>query len=161
MMINCGPCPTCGKTFESRYRGKKYCTLECYSKSPELLERLKLKHIRTGENTTCIECGKEFYVKKSRSQRGSGKYCSTICYRKFMEKRFDRWIASPEKLSLPQNYDEFLTLQELPCLVEGCEWRGNFLSLHMNFTHGIARREFKKIAGFNLKSGSFLFPYMS
>ena len=70
-----------------------------------------------------------------------------------MAKRFDRWIANPQTLALPQAYDEFLTGEELPCLVEGCNWRGQWLSLHMNYTHGVPADEFKRAAGFNLKSG--------
>jgi hypothetical protein len=70
-----------------------------------------------------------------------------------MAKRFDRWIANPQSLALPQAYDEFLNSEELPCLVEGCNWRGNWLSLHMNFAHGVRADEFKRAAGFNLHSG--------
>jgi endogenous inhibitor of DNA gyrase (YacG/DUF329 family) len=143
-----GPCPTCGKYFESRGR-KTFCSLDCYLKSPLLLERLKKQQQLTGEIIKCRECGKEIYKKKSSKKL----YCSTACYRKYMSKRFDRWIASPEVIALPQNYDEFLTAPELPCLIEGCGWHGNFLSLHMNFAHGISARDFKKMAGFNLTSG--------
>lgn len=70
-----------------------------------------------------------------------------------MAKRFDRHIASPQTLALPQNYDEFLQQEELPCLIEGCTWRGQNLGNHLNFSHGIVAREGKRAGGFNLKTG--------
>jgi len=70
-----------------------------------------------------------------------------------MANRFDRWISNPQEIALPQCFDEFLTLHELPCLVKGCEWRGKALTLHMNQTHGVTSRQFKKLAGFNIGSG--------
>ena len=75
-----------------------------------------------------------------------------------MAKRFDRWIANPQSLALPQAYDEFLNSEELPCLVEGCNWRGHWLSLHMNYAHGVPADEFKRAAGFNLHSGIISAP---
>jgi hypothetical protein len=148
-----GPCPTCGNTFESRGH-KTFCSMSCYTQSPQFRAMLEQQHKKTGSDEICKECGGTFYKKKA-SKRF---YCNSVCYRKYMAKRFDRWIASPEKLALPQNYDEFLTSHELPCLVEGCSWHGNFLSLHMNFTHGVPVRDFKKMAGFNLTSGIISLP---
>jgi hypothetical protein len=149
----CGPCPTCGNTFESRGH-KTFCSMSCYAQSPQFTTMLARQHKKTGSNEICRECGNEFYKKKA-SKRF---YCGSVCYRKYMAKRFDRWIASPEKIALPQNYDEFLTSHELPCLVDGCSWHGNFLSLHMNFTHGVSARDFKRMAGFNLSSGIISLP---
>ena len=57
------------------------------------------------------------------------------------------------KIALPQAFDEFLTSDVLPCLVEGCDWKGHHLSMHMNQTHGVTAENFKKLAGFNLGSG--------
>ena len=70
-----------------------------------------------------------------------------------MAERFDRWIASPQNLALPQSYDEFLLQESLPCLIEGCEWEGKSLSQHVNLIHGLTASEFKRAAGFNLSSG--------
>ena len=70
-----------------------------------------------------------------------------------MAARFDRYIASPESLALPQNYDEFLTGDELHCLIEGCGWSGLQLSSHMNMAHGIPKDKFKEMAGFNVTTG--------
>jgi hypothetical protein len=81
------------------------------------------------------------------------KFCSMICYRKYMAERFDRWIANPQRVNLPQAYDEFLTQEELPCLVEGCDWTGHNLSCHMNFAHGVTADQFKEAAGFNVSTG--------
>jgi len=146
-----GPCPVCKEMFESK-RQKIYCSYECYLKSDQFKE-LAAKQ-RTGTYEKCRECGKEFYKKKGATRY----YCSRMCYRKYMAKRFDRWIASPEEIALPHNYDEFLTSEELPCLVKGCTWRGKWLSLHMNFAHGVKARDFKKMAGFNLQSGIISLP---
>ena len=101
----------------------------------------------------CAFCGKKKTIRKSMRGRSRRNYCNTVCYRHYMAERFDRWIASPETIALPQNYDEFLTQEILPCLVEGCGWEGKFLSAHMNFEHGVPAEEFKKAAGFNLKTG--------
>ena len=97
----------------------------------------------------CPQCGTHFVAKASLKK----KFCSKPCYRQYMADRFDRWIASPEQLGELQNFDEFLSNEELPCLVEGCDWTGKNLSQHMNFTHGVPARDFKMMAGFNLTTG--------
>jgi len=163
---NCGPCPTCGKPFFSRLN-KKFCSLDCYIKSPqfkelahsakpmtaEARERGRQKLLKGGM-VYCMECGVEFYGKRSDSR----KFCSSTCYRSFMAKRFDRWIANPEGVALPQCYDEFLDQEELACLVEGCKWFGHHLTLHMNMAHGVRSDEFKRAAGFNLNTGVIAKP---
>jgi hypothetical protein len=70
-----------------------------------------------------------------------------------MSKRFDRYVANPEQVALPQCYDEFLDREILRCPVEDCDWEGKFLSCHVNFTHGIAAEKFKEMAGFNRRTG--------
>lgn len=159
-----GQCPTCKCSFESKRR-KIYCSMKCYIGTEEFKERLRGQAdyarkrailIRTGKEEqesvfiSCLHCGKEKALKPS---RGSEKFCSRTCYRKYMTERFDRWIASPQSIALPQAYDEFLTQEYLPCLIEGCEWTGLNLGQHLNFTHGITAREFKRAAGFNLGTG--------
>ncbi len=155
-------CKKCGKTFESS-TPKLYCNMKCWTSSEEWrrhlllnaekgrLASLKLKGFgpQLRVEITCLECGTKRMQKPSRDM----KYCNRRCFRKYMAKRFDRWIANPETIALPQGYDEFLSKNELPCLVAGCHWSGKNLSYHMNMTHGVPKREFKRAAGFNLSSG--------
>jgi hypothetical protein len=116
--------------------------------SEEIKKKLP-KNFKTRQTKKCRQCGKTFYSKLTAS-----KYtCGEICSRKYFSERFDRWVASPEKLSLPQNYDEFLTKEKINCLVEGCSFVGHHLSMHMNRYHGVQETDFKKLAGFNLSSG--------
>ena len=162
---NRGPCKHCGKEFFSR-TAKIYCSLDCYMQSdqakemrkqytypsPEALEKIRAA-LRKGKDVPCKECGKEFYQKRSTKSRLAQQFCSTPCYRSYLAKRFDRWIANPQGLALPQCYDEFLDRQELECVVDGCNWKGKHLSLHMNQTHGVRASDFKRAAGFNLGTG--------
>jgi uncharacterized C2H2 Zn-finger protein len=156
-----GPCPTCGNMFESR-TSKIYCSQTCYSASPafekmreeNILKAIKasaksLEEFRELNTINCLECSAPFYQPPAKKRR----FCSNLCSRSYMAKRFDRWVASPERIALPQNFDEFLTQTELPCLVEGCGWVGKSLSGHMNQAHGVPASEFKRAAGFNLGTG--------
>lgn len=156
-----GPCPTCGKRFESR-RPKTFCSLSCYMDSPRFEEVRDEARAKAGigraeregafraDNTlACLGCGEDFYAPPARKK----KFCKHSCYRSYMADRFDRWVASPERIALPQNFDEFLAQAELPCLVDGCGWTGHNLSQHMNYAHGIPADEFKRAAGFNITTG--------
>lgn len=152
---NRGPCKTCGKEFYSR-QSKYFCSVDCYLSSEQFKEQLKRNREAMERNspehkcsTECLECGEKFSFRKSAKR----KFCSTVCYRAHMSKRFDRWIANPEQIALPQCYDEFLDREELPCIVDGCGWRGTSLSHHVNFAHGIKSNEFKRAAGFNVSTG--------
>jgi len=173
-----GPCPTCGQMFRSRRPQKIYCSMKCYTASPAFkamvknnLEKTLLRETRTRTyklhgrvqtyeefvrlNTLpCDECGKPYYAPPAQRRR----FCSNLCRRRYFAKRFDRWIANPEEIALPQNFDEFLTQDELPCLVKGCNWFGRSLSNHMNLHHGVPADEFKRAAGFNLNSGIISAP---
>lgn len=167
---NRGPCKTCGESFFSR-SAKIYCSLKCYCNS-EQFKAMQVRNmennksadvrakiaatLRTGEQIQCLECSREFYRKLH--QRGIRKFCSRVCYRSFMTKRFDRWIANPEEMSLPQCYDEFLDRQELNCIVGDCGWKGAHLSLHVNQAHGLPADELKRAAGFNLNTGLIAKP---
>lgn len=159
-----GPCVGCGDSFQSR-REAKFCGVKCYTGSKQFTEMLaesrakamgpvsiarRAEQARRGQGKPCLECGVNVYAKKSERSK---KYCSTTCYRSYMAKRFDRHIANPESLSLPQGYDAFLDRQELPCLVADCGWSGRHLSLHMNYAHGIKADEIKRAAGFNKSTG--------
>ena len=158
-----GPCPTCGVYFHSAHK-KDFCTLKCLTQSPAFRARiveqshkaLTILHGRRDYSALerlqrqCLECGQVFFAKPSEKNR---KYCQSTCYRQYMAKRFDRWMANPQSLALPQCYDEFLLTDELPCLIAGCDWHGQALGFHVNRAHGITARDFKKLAGFNLKTG--------
>lgn len=165
---NRGPCPTCKSTFFSR-REKIYCSLDCYVKSPQFQAtstralqaastpeaRAKLSAtLRTGTVIQCLECGSDVYQKK----KGIRKFCTKACYRAYLAKRFDRWIANPEGMALPQCYDEFLDRETLPCVVDGCSWTGKHLTQHVNQAHGLRAEDFKRAAGFNLGTGVIAKP---
>lgn len=152
----------CGKTFPSKKQDRKYCTLKCYAATPEFkarrdeaLKKARANHKpveRSGETRPCLHCGKPIYLKPSDIKRGK-KTCNRAHYRAYMAGRFDRAIAAPVTFKDMQGYDEFLTQEKLPCLVEGCNWAGDNLGLHMNQAHGITAEDFKRMAGFNLSTG--------
>lgn len=161
--MNQSKCGNCRREFFSRSK-KKYCTLFCYTssdqykkmmaeniikaRSPEAIEK-RAKSSRKGFSVACLECGKEFYTKRYRVRR----FCSFPHYRAYMNKRYDRFMANPESIALPQCYDEFLDREELKCIIGDCTWEGRHLSVHVNQAHGILANEFKKMTGFNLSSG--------
>lgn len=159
-----GPCPTCDLMFKSRDPKKKFCSMKCYTSSDQFKAMLasnreKASHpssiekramcIRTGQMINCLECGAEVYSKPSAKK----KYCGRSCYRAYMAKRFDRWVANPQEMALPQCFDEFMSAEELPCLIEGCDWVGRHLGGHVNRAHGIRADEFKRAVGFNISTG--------
>lgn len=162
-----GPCATCGSMFHSRGTAeRRFCSMACYMVSDQLRIMLvanspkaaraagkKAQQVGTKE-IACLHCGATKRVRKSISR----KFCSAACYRGYMAERFDRWVASPQSIALPQGYDEFLAQEHLPCLVDGCEWVGQHLSVHMNWAHGVPADEFKRAAGFNLGSGIVAAP---
>jgi hypothetical protein len=43
--------------------------------------------------------------------------------------------------------------EELPCLIDGCDWKGRHLSIHLNAAHGVRADDFKRAAGFNINTG--------
>lgn len=154
--VEYGPCPTCNKKFASK-RPKTFCSMKCYTSSEafkkaardNLDKAASTRGLQPATMKDCLECGKSMRVKPSYQRR----FCSNLCYRNYQAKRFDRWIASPEGISIEQSYDEFLTQERLECPIKGCDWTGHSLSHHMNFTHGVPRDEFKRAAGFNLTTG--------
>jgi len=159
-----GPCPQCGKMYESKSTDRKYCSMDCYTNSDDFkamqLENCKhgnrtfSKKMREHMTTNCPVCKNEFRMRKGpTNKRGPTKFCSQLCYRKFRADLFDAWTANPQNLTMPQNYDEFMLQNELPCLVEGCVWHGRHLSVHLNQAHGIRANDFKRAVGFNLSTG--------
>jgi endogenous inhibitor of DNA gyrase (YacG/DUF329 family) len=172
-----GPCPTCGKMFRSMTQKKKFCTVRCYTESDQFRALLHTQHVtRKGCNqprhggpdgeldgepgagvearptdcVVCQNCEKTIIIIPGRRPR---KFCDDVCRRHYMAMRFDRWVANPETLALPQCYDEFLDREELPCLIAGCHWTGKQLAYHCNIVHGIPKDELKAMAGFNLHTG--------
>lgn len=136
-------CDTCGAEFRS-YRDRKFCTMACYwaSRRGRRVVEYRKDH--------CMSCGSTIEVRPGVRKR---LFCDRGCTREFMAKRFDRWFANPQTIALPQGYDEFLAQPRLPCLVDGCLWEGDDLSKHMNFTHGVSKDDFKRLAGFNVRTG--------
>lgn len=82
------------------------------------------------------------------------KFCDLTCFRKHRNNRFERNLKDPAVVAHPKSYGEFLDSGEkIACLVDGCDWMGKNLSLHMNYSHGISADDFKKAAGFNRSTG--------
>lgn len=148
-----GPCKTCGVPFRS-YGAKFYCSQACYAASPELSARLarhreQFLKLHPRCVRPCLSCGSEVQSKRSAARA----YCSNLCRRRYFAERFDRWVANPESIALPQNFDEFMLSSVLTCPVDGCGWSGMNLGNHVNFVHGIPARQFKKLCGFNISTG--------
>lgn len=141
-----GPCRNCGRMFQSQSKAKQYCSMNCYVTSQDFCDRMRSYNYRKKVERACPQCGVTF----SNRHR---KYCSDACRRRFFAERFDRFVANPEAIALPQCFDEFLMQDELPCLVVGCDWRGQFLGGHVNAAHGITAEKFKELCGFNDGTG--------
>ncbi len=62
-------CEYCGKEFEEKRKGQKFCSRECASK----YQSRKI-------TTTCECCGKEFQIKRSEYNKNKHHYCSTECF---------------------------------------------------------------------------------
>lgn len=162
-----GPCGTCGNTFQSR-TAKMFCGMGCYTSSkmfsdmiaesrkkamtPESIAK-RAESARRGCHVDCLQCGGQFYQKRATAGRPAKKFCGKTCYRSYMANRFDRWMADPQGMALPQCYDEFLDKEELSCIIDGCGWVGKHLSAHVNLSHGFPSADFKRAAGFNLTTG--------
>lgn len=135
------------------YQAKKtFCTHKCYVKSDKFKED-KEKREREADkervDVTCLNCGNSWREKKSRKS----KYCNSHCYREYMAKRFDRCVITKDEVGDFQNFDEFLTADELYCPIDGCSWFGKNLGFHVNMSHGITARDFKIMCGFNIGTG--------
>lgn len=151
----------CNKLFPSS-KPKIFCSRPCYFSSDEFRAMIAANMAkgrekgrgpkRQGEYRKCEECDKQIYLNATAVKRNK-KTCSRLCYRAYMAKRFDRYIGHVENINDLSNYDEFLSQSILSCLIDGCEWKGHNLSLHMNLSHAIKEEEFKRAAGFNLTSG--------
>ncbi len=161
-----GPCLHCGIKFFSR-RDAKYCSNRCYQSSSqhEQMRKDQLSKINTSRangqmepgrpkvdhNIHCLNCG--IKVNKPTTRVAKTKYCSAMCYRSYLAKRFERWVTHPPELMLPADYAQFLDQDDLCCLVIGCQWKGKALSNHMNYSHGMPADDFKRYMGFNRSTG--------
>lgn len=157
-------CPVCGATFYT-FSDRTYCSRECYVKSDVFrLARKEFaeKMIRQRLESTCLQCGKvmsfiralgRVYVRPTGKKSNPKKFCSRSCARLFFAARFDRASAAYPLIECPESYDEFLSQERLPCLVEGCDWFGKHLSIHINHAHGITASQLKAWAGFNRSTG--------
>lgn len=161
-----GPCKRCGCLFRSASPSKVFCSMGCYLGSDEFQTMVRENAKRINETkraaagsadptkatvvVVCQHCGGERELPFSRR---SQRFCNKRCRRGFYAARFDRWIANPESIALPQNYDEFLDRDELPCVIEGCGWVGPHLSQHCNHVHGVNAAQLKEMLGFNKGTG--------
>jgi endogenous inhibitor of DNA gyrase (YacG/DUF329 family) len=161
-----GPCKKCGGYFRASSPGKLFCSFDCYAGSDQFqtMTRDNARRINEGRRAaagaadptsatvmvTCQHCG---VVRARPFAQRARQFCNRRCRGGFYAARFDRWIANPESIALPQNYDEFLDRDELPCVIEGCGWSGIHLSQHCNHVHGVAADQLKEMLGFNHKTG--------
>lgn len=153
-------CKTCAAAFESKVP-RTFCSVKCRAADPEfravLLANLARPKSRSGPERAgvimpCVACGAEVYLTASARKRGK-KACSRSCYRAWMADRFDRNIGAVHQVGAMSGFDEFLSQDQLQCLVAGCAWQGADLGLHANLSHGIAAAAMKAAAGFNANTG--------
>lgn len=157
-------CPVCGFPFWT-HTDRQFCSLACYVKSDvfaaarrTFAEKMRESWIKK----VCVCCGNPFETTHSLAdaqQYADGKkrvgkrFCSSTCKRRWYAERFDRFILDGPRLEVPESYDAFLSQSELPCLIDGCDWVGKNLSIHVNFIHGLKACDFKALAGFNRGTG--------
>jgi len=162
-------CPICGKKFQTpRSRDRFFCSTDCYVQS-DIFQQARKKYSEKMKacriDMTCLYCGKKMRVTHStkyghrkmtngRSVKCSRLFCGRLCYRKHFAERFDRWARTVAPIDMKGlSWDEFLAQESLPCIVDGCDWIGDNLSIHANHAHGITADELKELLGFNRRSG--------
>lgn len=146
-------CEHCRTEFYSHSK-KVFCSLDCYLKSDRFqkIQSARVEKVMAARvSHACLNCQCEMSLKPCLA--GKRKFCCKRCMREYYADRFDRWVANPQAIEMPSSFDEFMMLDELPCLVSGCNWVGRNLSTHVNQVHGIACDEFKKMAGFSKGTG--------
>ena len=165
-----GICPVCNKEFLSWYKDSTHCSNSCYIKSDVFKaarEKFKADCKKLRVDKKCLNCGKVMSLPPNKittghiKRRKSGKdymslpksFCSRSCYREYFANRFERYIAQTSHLNKPEHYDSFLSQEYLPCLIDGCNWSGVNLAIHMNICHGVTAKELKALAGFNRNTG--------
>ena len=162
-------CPVCGKKFQTpRSRDRLFCSTDCYVRS-DIFKQTRKKYSEKMAacriDMTCLYCGKKMSVtfgakhdhrttRNGRVAKRSRLFCGRPCYRKHFAERFDRWAQTAASLDMKGlSWDEFLAQESLPCIVDGCDWIGDNLSIHANHAHGITADELKESLGFNRHSG--------
>lgn len=150
-------CVMCGREFMAIQRVKKYCSMKCYTSSPETLERLRALNERAKNQVTrqCSRCGAAITRKRSCCISTRWSFCNKVCYREFLVARFDSFILTPkpEDLDLIQNFDEFFSQHEIRCPVPGCGWFGLRLGMHARIVHGYEATSLKDAMGCNAHTG--------
>lgn len=153
-------CQGCGNPFASRVQ-RKFCSMASYVASPGFRAHIGRNMAagrekgkgpeRAGDEQPCRQCGKPVYRKPGVKARA--RYCDRVCWRAWNADRFDKHFAQLRALPMAGGFDEFLSQDLLPCLVEGCDWRGHNLGQHVTQVHGVRAREFKAMVGFNVSTG--------
>ena len=160
-------CKTCAADFLSEVPARTYCSVKCRAQDPAFKARMadvgrarKGKPApncgpeRTGDEQPCANgCGSSVYRTAARQGIRTRRYCSRLCYHQHLARLFDREIGLVSTIPTLHNYDEILASPRLQCVMPGCEWDGDNLSLHMHLAHGIVEDEFKAAAGFNRNTG--------
>ena len=158
-----GPCRTCGVTFRS-FGARYFCSMACYTRSPEFKARAAANNerktamacarrgLQPNERTACvcIRCRMPFTVPCLKARR---QFCGKDCRRRYYAERFDRWVADPQSIALPQCYDEFFTREVLTCPIAGCTWEGVRLGIHANIVHGLTAERLRELMGCNRGTG--------
>jgi hypothetical protein len=157
-------CPVCKTDFPT-HTDRTYCSLSCYVASDAFRaarQRYRDAMAAARKLGQCLQCAAAISViptetvarkYKDGKHRGPRRFCGKGCYRQWFAERFDRVVADYKHLEIPMTFDEFLSQDELPCLIDGCEWVGKNLSTHCNATHGITAAKLKALAGFNRTTG--------
>ena len=85
-------CKQCSIEFIDTVHRTTFCSHDCQVKFVRHLPR-KCPAKKTGKNFNCLNCKKEFYVRKYRIERGNVKYCSRSCLAKVHLEQFAhlRW----------------------------------------------------------------------
>ena len=160
-------CSGCGKTFRTTTKDKPFCSHRCYIVSGGINKAVIAACAARGDSApmlgarevSCRRCGSAFTVRGKTTRTAHGRvygrrsYCSRSCWRSYFADRFDRYVASHTSIDRVQCFDEFLSRDELPCLVAGCSWEGQDLTRHAFLAHGIPAEELKRRAGFNRTTG--------
>jgi len=140
-------CP-CGNKLNTKQ--KQFCSMPCYRGSEQFKAIYASR--KTGVETACKACGNPIYQPRPSSGRHPKRYCNQDCRRKYYAERFDRYVDS-YTIRRPQCFDEFMTQDVLPCLVEGCDWKGHGLAQHLNHAHNITADVARELGGFNRSTG--------
>lgn len=89
-------CKQCGKEFTPGHGNQKYCSVECRSKSKNLLDHQYYNTKKQEKTLEIIEC--EYCHKKFTKNHGNQKYCSIDCqYNAELEKNADYRMKSYHK----------------------------------------------------------------